>query len=573
MNNKSNIIGIFPKENASACLLQDGKIVAVGEEERFNRIKTGGGGLPFNSIKYVLEEGNISLDDVDCIAVAWNCKKYPDYIEKYRDEHLPNRSSIDFLIEKGKTSTWNPEYIEFKLKTGLKMMGVSGELPEVKYVPHHLCHAASTFYLSEFKESLILTLDGSGEENTTVIWKGVGDKITKVKEINVPNSLGWFYSAITEFLGFRSNSGEGKVMGLAPYGNEVPIMRELFEKILKIKDNFYEVDTSYIYFDERSYSSKFTDKLVNLLGTPRKKGEKFTQFHKDVAFMAQSFLEDAVVNLVLFGIKETGLNNVCVAGGVGMNCKMNGKILEMDEVNDIFVVPPSSDNGTSIGSALQVYKSMGLNPRKQKLENVYYGPSFSNEEIKRILDYCKVKYTYCDNIEEVIAEKIYDNKIIGWFQGRMEIGSRALGNRSILANPLNKDMKDIINSNVKHREAFRPFCPSMLKEDAGKYLKDIDDAPYMIVAYQANEGVDKLLPSVVHVDNSVRPQTVTKKQNLRYWNLINEFKKLSGESVILNTSFNIAGEPIVCTPQQAIRCFFGTGIDILALGNYLIEKS
>ena len=272
MNKKLNIIGIFPKENASACLLQDGKIVAVGEEERFNRIKTGGGGLPLNSIKYVLDEGNISLDDVDCIAVAWNCKKYPDYMENYRDEHLTNRSSIDFLIEKGKTATWNPEYIEFKLRTGLQMMGVSGELPEIKYVPHHLCHAASTFYLSKFKEALILTIDGSGEENTTVIWKGVGDKITKVKEINIPNSLGWFYSAITEFLGFRSNSGEGKVMGLAPYGSEVQWMRDKFEKIMKITEDSYEIDTSYIYYDERNYSAKFTDKLVDLLGNPRKKG-------------------------------------------------------------------------------------------------------------------------------------------------------------------------------------------------------------------------------------------------------------------------------------------------------------
>lgn len=572
MSRKMNIIGISPKQNASACLLQDGKLIAIGEEERFNRTKTGGGSFPISSIQYVMREGAICLDDVDYFVVAWDCAKYPEFIENFRTDNFKNRTKIDKLVDQTKTATWTPEYVEFKLETGLRMRGVSGKIPKVLYVPHHLCHAASAYYLSEFNKALILTVDGSGEENATVLWKGDGNRITKLKEINLPNSLGWFYSAITEFLGFRAYTGEGKVMGLAPYGHRDEEIRQKLQKIIKIRGEDYTIDPSYIYFDKRTHSGKFTDKLVSLLGNPRKKGHEFTQFHKNVAYAAQELLEEAINNLVLYGIKTTGLTKVCVAGGVGMNCKMNGKILELDQVDDIFVIPPSSDNGSSIGAALEVFRRLGNNPREDTWQSAYFGSSFTNEQIKSVLDYCKVKYSYHDDIEKVVATKIYEDKIVAWFQGKAEIGARALGNRSILANPLNKDMKGIINLNVKHREAFRPFCPSVLEEDASKYFENIRSAPYMIVAYQAKPGVASLLPSVVHVDNSVRPQTVSKHQNLKYWNLINEFKKLSGEAVVLNTSFNVAGEPIVNTPQDAIRCFFGTGIDVLAVGNYLMEK-
>lgn len=558
------ILGIFHSKNASACLLHNGKIIAVGEEERFNRIKTTAG-MPIKSIKYVLKEANISLRDVNHIAVAWDCNKYPYYMDAFRSKALKGRTEIDKLLDQ--KSLFNKKWIEFKLRTELKE-----ELPPIHYISHHLSHAASTFYLSGFEDSLILTLDGSGEEHATVLWHGNKKDITKIKEINLPHSLGWFYSAITEFLGFRAYTGEGKVMGLAPYGKDNESIKNKLRKIISIDKDTYTIDPSYIYFDERTNSSKFTDKLVDLLGTPKLHGEEFTQYHKDLAFCAQDLLEEAVNNLVSYGLKETGSSNVCVAGGVGMNCKMNGKILEQQDVENVFVIPPSSDNGSSIGAALQLFKDLGNDPTKFKMDHAYYGPSFSNDEIKHVLDYCKVNYSYHEDIEKITAKKIYDNKIVGWFQGRMEIGSRALGNRSILGNPLNINMKDIINSHVKHRESYRPFCPSMLAEDADKYLEDIESAPYMIVAYNAKEGIDKKLPAVVHVDNSVRPQTVRKQDNPRYWNLINEFKKLTGESVVLNTSFNVAGEPVVCTPADAVRCFFGTGIDVLAIGNYLIEK-
>jgi carbamoyltransferase len=251
---------------------------------------------------------------------------------------------------------------------------------------------------------------------------------------------------------------------------------------------------------------------------------------------------------------------------------MNGRINQMPEVDQTFVIPASSDDGTCLGAALQLYYELGGNPRQHKLEHTYYGPEYSNEKIQKVLDEAKVNYTYEPNIEAYVAEKLAENKIIGWFQGRMEFGARALGNRSILGNPLNKDMKRIINKHVKHREAFRPFCPSMLLEDKDIYLKNSSEAPYMIVAYEIKDSVKDKLPSVVHVDNTVRPQTVNKKYNERYWNLLNEFKKRTGYSVVLNTSFNVMGEPVVCSPVDALRCFYSTGIDYLAIGNFVIEK-
>tara|TARA_R100000008_G_C3583729_1_gene170538 strand:- start:8 stop:1738 length:1731 start_codon:yes stop_codon:yes gene_type:complete len=569
-----NIIGLYTNVNASACLLKSGQIVAVGEEERFNRIKANWTkSLPIQSIKYVLSEGHMTLDDIDYIAIGWDLNKYPDFMNSYVNKNLQGRSEIDKIIHDVNISHWNPDYFKFRLEISLSKAGVKGKMPEIRFLNHHLTHAASTFYLSPFSEATVITVDGSGEENATCVWKGSGDFLEKIHEINVPNSLGWFYSAITEYIGFKAYSGEGKTMGLAPYGNDVKEIREALEKIIQIEGHNYTIDPSYIYFSDRTHSFKFTDKLVRLLGQPpRKHGEEFTQFHKDVAFVTQDLLEEAVTNIVNYGVKETGFRNVCVAGGVGMNCKMNGKIQNMEEVDDVFVIPPSSDNGTSIGAALALYAEEGYGCRDYELEHVYYGPKYKPSEIEKILRYTKVPHVLCQDAERKAAELIYENNIVAWYQGAMEIGSRALGNRSILANPLNQNMKDKINHDVKHREAFRPFCPSMLEEDAPFYLDGIKSAPYMIVAYDALPGIKELLPSVVHHDNSVRPQTVTEDSNWRYWNLINEFKKLSGHGVVLNTSFNIAGEPIVCTPQEAIRCFYGTGIDYLFIGDYMIAK-
>ena len=568
-----NIIGIFMDgPNPSACLLKDGKLIAMCEEERFVRVKKANGYLPIQSIKFCLKDGNVRLRDISYIAIAWEHEKYPKFIKEFNAKYFKDRTKIDYIVEQIHSGMFDPDYVKFKLQTSLKMAGITDELPKVKFIPHHLCHAASTYYLSGFNEATILTIDGSGEENATVIWQSKGAEITKIKEINLPNSLGWFYSAITEFLGFKSYSDEGKTMGLAPYGKENLEIRSKLTKILKICDGEYTVDGSYIYFDKRTYSSRFTDKVVDILGKPHVTGTEFNEYYKDIAYETQYLLEKAVESLVTFAIKKTCVKKLCIAGGIGMNCKMNGKISRMDLVEELFVIPASSDEGTSLGAALGVFKQLGGNPQKNILTHVYFGPHFSNEEIKKVLENSKLEYNYCENIEKIVAQKLAEDKIVGWFQGKMEFAARALGNRSILANPLNKNMKNILNAKVKHREVFRPFCPSLLSEDKDIYLKNAKEAPFMIVAYDVKDDKKDVIPGVVHVDNTVRPQTVRREDNERYWNLLHEFKKITNVSVILNTSFNVMGEPIVCTPEEAIRCFFGTGVDCLAIGNYLLEK-
>ena len=561
------ILGISKDINDSACLLVDGKVVAMAAEERFTRIKGGGNTLPFSAAKYVLKEGGLSLDEIDYITLSWDLNKYPEYMKRFwkNSGYYNKKTNIDKFVDKIHSVEFNPEFVKFQLKIGFAKMGFN-KLPKIKFINHHYSHACSTYYPSGFSEAVIIVIDGSGEENATTIWKGVGDEIVKLKEINLPHSLGWFYSAVTEFLGFRAYTGEGKVMGLAPYGEENFEIREKLKKILKKTDEGYEVNPEYIYFGKRTKSNKFTKLFTDNFGEPKKKNEDYSKLHKDLAYEAQKLLEEVVSELVRSAVRYTKIRNVCISGGVGMNCKMNGKIGALNEVDEIYIFPASSDDGSSLGSALSIEK------KRINLPNVYLGPKFSNEEIKKVLDLCKLKYTYHENIEEVTAKKIADNNIVGWFQGRMELGARALGNRSILANPLNPEMKDVLNRKVKHRESFRPFCPSILFEEKDKYLKNAKYAPYMILAYEAKELIGRKYPSVVHVDNTVRPQTVREEDNPRYYKLIKNFKELTGEGIILNTSFNIAGEPIVCTPEEAIRCFFGTGIDYLIVGNFLLEK-
>lgn len=566
------VLGILPTINATACLLINGQIVAMAEEERFSRIKASGHVVPLKAIEFVIKYAGITMDDIDYIAISWDHTKYTGFMKEFAKKNFQERTKIDYLVEQLHEVLFNPDYLKYQLQIGLSKIGLKGKLPEVKFISHHLSHAASTFYLSGFNEAVILTLDGSGEEKATVLWEGRDSEIKILKEINLPNSLGWFYSCITEFLGFSSYTGEGKVMGLAPYGKENLEIREKLSQIIHIYDSGYTIDPTYIYFNKRSRSFRFTDKLIALLGEPVTNKGYFNQYHKDIAYETQYLLEKAVTNLVSFCIKTTGIRKVCIAGGVGMNCKMNGKIRKMPIVEDLFVIPPSSDNGSCLGSALIICLEQRLNPKKYPLKTLYLGPEFSNEEIEKVLKYCKLKYCYYENIEEITAKKIQENKIVGWFQGRMEVGARALGSRSILANPLNPDMKDIINARVKHRESFRPFCPSILFEDMDVYIENPQSAPYMIIAFDAKEEMRKKLPAVVHVDNSIRPQTVTREANSRFWKLINEFKKLTGYGVIINTSFNVADEPIVCTPQEAVRCFAGTGIDCLSIGNFFLEK-
>jgi len=562
--------------NPAACLIKDGKLISVAEEERFVRIKKAIHHQPINAIKYCIDNENITMKDIKMIAVAWDHTKYPKFMTEFNKKNLKNRSDIDYMTETNHNILHDYNYNKFNLHINLSKVGLldDGYCPPIVSVPHHKSHAFGAYLMSSFNECSILVIDGSGEEKTTTFWIGEKNQVKQLKEFVIPNSIGWFYSCITEFLGFKGHSDEGKTMGLASYGKENLNIRKKLNKIISYDDKGnYTVDSTYIYFDKRTRSTRFTDKLMDELGEPHLPGTPFTDLHKDIAYETQDILEDLVTKLVRQLINKTGIRKLCIAGGVGMNCKMNGVINQMDIVDELFVFPASSDEGTSIGAALYVaYKHMTTPKTKETLSHTSYGPEFSNEEIKETLDELKLKYEYHDNIDKVVGKLLSQDNIIGWFQGRMEFGARALGNRSILANPSNKDMKDKINNRVKHREPFRPFCPSLLYEDKDIYLENAKDAPFMIVAYDAKEGIKERVPSVVHVDNTVRPQLVKKEVKPLYWNMINEFKKLTGEGIVLNTSFNIRGEPIVCKPIDAIRCFYGTGMDYLAIGNYLVSK-
>lgn len=559
--------------NTGACLFINGKLIAMAEEERFVRVKSASEMFPSNAIKYCLKEGGLKLRDVQIVATAWDHDKYP----KQMDEHMRSISERDLdqyadLFEGIIHNKLSPELAKFSIMIALKKIDHNAT-PEIKWYPHHLCHAASVHYLSGFNDSAILVMDGSGEEIATTTWHGENEELNLVNEWQLPDSLGWFYASLTEWLGFKAYSGEGKVMGLAAYGKAMLDFREKLNQFcMPDQDQVYKVDPSYVYYGERKYSRKFTNKLVDLLGLPRQPETEISDFYINAAYETQFKLEEVACELSrkLLDIVET--NNLCVSGGVAMNCKMNGVLSQLPRVDNIFINPASHDSGSALGAALLAGREQGVVVNKTKLEHAYWGPSFSDDEIESVLSHCQLKYKKIDNIAIEVAGRLENGEIVGWFQGRAEFGARALGGRSILANPQLPDMKDTINSRVKYREGFRPFAPSMIEEVKDKYMKDPKYSPFMILAYWFKEEFSDLFPSIVHIDGSVRPQTVSLKTNPLYWEMINHFGKLTGHPIVLNTSFNVRGEPIVGTPHDAIRCFFSTGMDSLAIGSYIINK-
>lgn len=560
--------------NTSAALISNGTLLTIVDEERFTRIKSAPDTIPTNAIKYCLESNNITLADVSCIALGWDLPFFSDQYMSFAKENLPNMSRRDEIITQQIVLHCDEDSVKERLLFSLRAAGIKDQLPTIRYVPHHLAHAASVFFTSGLSESAILIADGSGENVTTSIWHGKDGSIAKIKDWHIPHSLGWYYAAITEFLGFKAYTGEGKVMGLAPYGNPNKELRDKLERILCKTDDGYLVDATYIYFDKHSHRARFTDKLTTMLGEPYTSNlGEYSQYYKDLAYETQALLEDVMLHLANMALQATGSTNLCVAGGLAMNCKMNGVLLEKLDIEGFHVFPGANDSGSALGAALHVANEELENPSFSKYRHSYYGPEFSNETIEATLDRLKIPYSRHDNIEHVAAGLLHDKKLIGWFQHKMEYGSRALGARSIIAAPTSADVKDKINALIKFREPFRPFAPSILREHAGKYLLNYQDSPFMMIAFYAKENLKELAPSIVHVDGSVRPQAVVREHNPRYHALISEYYKLSGVPLVLNTSFNIRGEPIVCNPVDAIKCFFGCGLDALVLGNYLVTKN
>lgn len=571
------ILGIMCIGNdPSACLIMGGKIVAMTEEERFVRVKHADGIFPQNAIKFCLKQGQIEMKDLDYIAIGWDVSKYPGkmaehFLKTWYRYPTKDKKTLDWEIDKLRRFTrekFENELIEKFEKSGY----TKEELPPIVFKPHHYCHAVSAYVASGFKDASIITMDGHGEENCTVLWEARAGKLKKIKEFNLPHSLGHFYGAFTKFIGFRIYDGEGKTMGLAPYGKENPKFRKIVDEMCKITENGYEIDPTYLFYSKRTIADEFSDKFAEAFGEMRPKGGEIKNHHKDVAYEAQRKLEQVGLHIAEWLIDKTGIPNLCLAGGVALNCKMNGCIQRSDKVENIYIQPISGDDGTVIGAAAAMYIEGGLDTSGFKMEHVYFGPEYTDSEIEVALKEAELKYNKSGNIAKEVAQHVADGKVVGWFQGRMEVGPRALGSRSILVDPTDPKMVDIVNNKVKFREPWRPFCPSILWEHADEYFVKPCYHPFMIITFIVKEEKREEIPAVIHIDGTSRPQTVKKEVNPLYWDLINEFYKITGVPVVLNTSFNIRGEPIVCSPKDAINCYLKTGIDILAIGNFIVPS-
>lgn len=589
-----NVLGIIAVDvggHPSACLLKDGRLIAFVEEERFVRVKQALGYFPSHSIRFCLDTAKLSLSDVDVIAFGWDANAYrwrfPAFLAKSFLQHrvlggsrqrprpVEGRPRLGSAVISGIRSlvSFQPKTLIENIVLGLRDAGYKdARIPPVVFIKHHLAHAASAFYCSGFEESAILVFDGHGEENTTTIFRGEGRRIELLKEINIPNSLGWFYSAFTEFLGWNPNEGEVKLMGLAPFGKPNAEVERLVSEILEITEDGIRVDADYLFYGQRSYGKFFSDLLVERLGPPRTRGEALTDHHRDISWAVQSRLEEAGLHLARMATRLAGSRKLCLAGGVALNCKMNGEIHKRGVAEEMFVQPIAYDGGVSLGAAMVVAMERGDDCRFP-MDHLYWGPEYGDDEIEAVLTGSGAWYRRSDRVAEEGARLIADGKIVGFFQGRMECGPRALGGRSILADPRQPEMKDRVNDRVKFRESWRPFALSILEEHFTEYVVKPAKSPFMIMAFEVVPEKRTDIVSAMHwIDGTTRPQTVSRATHPLYWELIERFRQLTGVPGVLNTSFNVKDEPIVCTPRDALRCFYGTGMDALIMGSFILEK-
>jgi carbamoyltransferase len=573
------LLSYFHGIDPAAALVEDGRVVAYVEEERLLRNKHAANIFPIRSIEACLKLGGVTLADVDGFVYGWDAPRYASgemarFYEEVNAKFPPDAATRRW--QQRNVGLFAPPALRRTLETNVvKHFGVRpDQVPPLHFYPHHRTHAASAFWLSPFDEALVLTVDGSGDSDCTTVWRGKGTTLEALHRIEIPHSLGWFYAAITEYLGFDAYDGEYKVMGLAAYGRENLALRAKLEQIVRpgLRGFDYEVDPSYIHHGAHTWSDRYTDALPELIGLPPRLGpKKLEPIHEDLAFEAQRLLEESVIRLVTHFARETGLRNLCVGGGVGLNVKMNSRLHRMDLFDHVWAFPIPSDSGLAIGAAVGHWVD-ATQKRPPALDHVYLGPSFTDEDIENQLQQCGLAYRRPDDLATATAELLAAGKVVGWFQGRMEGGPRALGGRSILADPRTVAARDRVNAAIKFREYWRPFCPSLTVESAERYLKKPDAAPFMILAFEATERAGKEAPAVVHVDGTVRVQTVDAKTNPRYHALLRAFEARTGVPILLNTSFNVKGEAIVCTPRDAIRCFAATGLDALAIGAFIVEK-
>ena len=582
--------------DSAACILKDGKIVAAAQEERFTR-KKHDPSYPKNAIEFVLKYSNLKLSEVDKIVFFEKpFLKFERLLETY--VAFAPRGFISFSKAMPlwiKEKLFQKNFLFNKLKEHDKNFK-SDE--NIFFSEHHLSHAASAFYPSPFDEAVVLTADGVGEWATTTVAVGKGSNLEIKKEIHFPHSLGLLYSAFTYYTGFKVNSGEYKLMGLAPYGN--PVYENKIKKLIDIKeDGSFRLNQKYFnYATGLTMTSDHFNKLFAQKPRDPKK-EKITQFHMDIAASIQKVTEEIMIKLAKSIRKEYDIKNLCLAGGVALNCVANGKILSEKIFDQIWIQPAAGDAGGALGAALALWHIEMTNERNvnstDNMKGSYLGTEFSQEEIEKELKFIGANFKIFEYGELLskTSDLLNDGKAIGWFQGRMEFGPRALGSRSILGDPRSENMQKNLNLKVKYRESFRPFAPSILREDLSTWFDINVDSPYMLLVAKINSkkkfkmtqeqkelfGIDKLnvkrseIPAVTHVDYSARIQTVTKNTNKRYYDLISKFKEKTGCPVIVNTSFNVRGEPIVNSPTDAFNCFMGTELDYLVIGNCILEKS
>jgi len=592
----TTILGIsaFYHDSAAVLIVRE-EIVAAAQEERFTR-KKNEARFPQNAINYVLNEANLSLDKVDY--VVFYEKPFLKF-ERLIETYVANAPQ-GFQSFRTAMPIWLREKLFQKslLVKELKQHFNNFKAEKLLFAEHHYSHAASAFYPSPFQEAVILTLDGVGEWATTTVSIGKGKNIEIVKEIHFPHSLGLLYSAFTYYLGFKVNSGEYKVMGLAPYG--APNYKKIIlDNLIDIKeDGSFHLNQSYFSYATglRMTNQRFSD----LFGKPVRKSENdiLTQFHMDIAASIQAVIEEVILKMTKKLSEEYKIPNLCMAGGVALNCVANAKILKAGHFKNLWVQPAAGDAGGALGAALlALYKKLDkprIISKTDTMKGALLGPQYNQEEIENSLLKCGAKFEVLDDnsIIEKTTKALVEGKAIGWFQGRMEFGPRALGARSIIADPRSEKMQKTLNLKVKYRESFRPFAPSVLREDLCDWFDFNDDSPYMLlvadvkknIRYQLNEeekklfGIDKLnikrskIPAVTHVDYSARIQTVHKETNPKYYSLISRFKEITGCPLLVNTSFNVRGEPIVCAPTDAFKCFMGTQLDVLVVGNHFLIK-
>ncbi|VGO21299.1 carbamoyltransferase family protein [Pontiella sulfatireligans] len=561
-----NILGInYFYHDSTACIVVDGKLVVAIEEERLSREKHTDE-FPGLAIRRCLEISGLTFEDIDAVAVSIK----PTL-------HWEKKAAYSLGIGKGIKPFLSHEVGTFRYRQDQFWGWYFGnwpnkqKRPDVHWVPHHMSHIAGSFYVSPYEDAALLSLDGSGEWATSFVGYGKGTTVECYNQSFFPNSFGSFYEAATEFCGFRPNYDEGKTMGLASLGDP-SVFGDRASEILKVgRDGSIDIDLSCFNFQywRRPYCNQ---EFQRIFGRPRRHGEPFEQHHLDVAAAFQRALEEAALEICRNLKSKTGATHLVVAGGVALNSVMNGRIVRESGFEDLYVMPAAGDNGTAIGAAFYVWNGLLGNDRDFVHDNPYVGTSYSKEQIDVLIKECKLSAVWHDDIAAEGARLLHEGHIIGWFQGAMEIGPRALGNRSILADPTHPGMKDKINAEVKHREAYRPFAPSVPAESAQDYFEMEVEAPFMLKVCDVKMDKRDCIPAVTHVDGSARVQTVRREMNPLYHDLMVEFGKLSGVPVVLNTSFNVMGEPIVESPMDAIRCFFSTGLDKLVIGNYVIGK-